>query len=53
MIRDTHYIVTVRVLSLRLSVSFVNLSVRMLRAVRMTRDTHPNCESVECELSKP
>jgi hypothetical protein len=34
-------------------VSFVNLSVRMLRAVRLIKDTHSNYESVECELCKP
>jgi hypothetical protein len=33
--------------------SFVNPSVRMLRAVILIRDTHYNCESVECELGKP
>jgi hypothetical protein len=59
MIRDTHP-TAVRVLSVSyvntsvrvLSVSFVNPSVRMLRAVRLVRDTHSNCESVECELCK-
>jgi len=30
--------------------SFVNPSVRMFRAVRLIKDTHPNCENVECEL---
>ncbi len=36
-----------------LSESIVNPSVRMLRTVRMIRDTRSNCENVECELSKP
>jgi len=30
-------------------VSFVNPSVRMLRAVRVVRDTHSNCQSAKCE----
>ncbi len=30
--------------------SCVNPSVRMLRAVILIRDTHSNCESIECEL---
>ncbi len=36
-----------------LSESFLNPSVRMLRAEKLIRDTHSNCESVEYELCKP
>jgi hypothetical protein len=41
----------VRVLNVRFVL--VNPSLRMLRAVRLIRDTHSNCESVERELCKP